>query len=277
MRLGEKQKLIIKRKVDFGVYLSDGEEEVLLPRKQVPEGASEGDEISVFLYKDSSDRLIATVNEPAVTLGHTAVLRVKDVTKIGAFLDWGLEKDLLLPFKEQTCRVKKDDEIVVALYVDKSERLAATMKVYPYLRKDAPYSAGDMVKGRVYEISPSFGGYVAVDDVYSAMIPPSENIESLTPGQVIECRVTMVKEDGKLDLSTREVAYKQMDTDAEAIDRLIDLCGGELPFDDKASPALIKEETGLSKAAFKRAVGRLYKERKIVIGDGFIRRNNEGA
>ena len=270
MRLGVIQKLTVKRKVDFGVYLTDGEDEVLLPRKQVPEGCEVGDEMEVFLYKDSSDRLISTVNTPLITLGEVAVLTVKQVTRIGAFMDWGLEKDLLLPFKEQTVRVKEGDEILCALYIDKSDRLAATMKVYPYLKLNSPYRIDDRVEARLYDVSDRFGAYAAVDDMYSGLIPPSENMSSLKPGQKVSCRVTMVKEDGKLDLSLREKAYMQMDDDAEAIMSLIEENGGRLPFNDKADPELIKKETGLSKAAFKRAVGRLYKDRKIVITDHSI-------
>ncbi len=272
LRLGEKQTLTMKRSVDFGVYLTDGKDEVLLPRKQVPDSLKKDDKIEVFLYKDSSDRIIATVNTPKVLLGEAVVLEVKDTTKIGAFLDWGLEKDLFLPFKEQTGRIKKGDHILVALYVDKSQRLAATMKVYPYLKKNPPYRPDDRVEARIYEVSERFGAYAAVDDMYSGMIPPSENIADLMPGQTVKCRVVMVKEDGKLDLSLREKAYIQMDDDAAMVSELIDSYDGVLPFGDKASPELIKKETGLSKAAFKRAVGRLYKERLIEIGQDYIKK-----
>lgn len=280
MELGKKQELTVVKKVEFGVYLSDnptGAEQVLLPRKQVPAGTRVGDRITVFLYKDSSDRLIATVNEPKLTLGEVAVLTVKETSKIGAFLDWGLEKDLLLPFKEQTTKVKKGDEILVVLYVDKSERLAASMKVYHSLETTDQYKKDDTVTGRVYEVSPRFGAYIAVDDKYSAMIPPKENIRQLRPGQMVECRVTQVKEDGKLDLTLREKAYLQMDVDAAKIMELLEMYQGELPFNDKADPERIMEETGLSKNAFKRAVGRLYKERKIIITEQTIRRTDEKA
>ena len=130
MRLGEKQVLTVVKKVDFGVYLGSDEERVLLPKKQVPEEIEVGDPVEVFLYKDSSDRMIATTKEPKLTLGRLAVLEVVDVGRIGAFLDWGLEKDLLLPFKEQTTKVEKGDRCLVSLYIDKSGRLCATMKVY---------------------------------------------------------------------------------------------------------------------------------------------------
>ena len=132
--LGKKVRLMIVKEVEFGVYLGNSQEKVLLPKKQVPRGLEAGDPVEVFLYKDSSDRLIATTNEPKITLGELAALKVVDVGRIGAFLDWGLEKDLLLPFREQTAKVRKGDEALVALYVDKSGRLCATMKVYERLR-----------------------------------------------------------------------------------------------------------------------------------------------
>ena len=133
LELGKRQSLTVVKTVDFGVYLSEGEgagEEVLLPKKEVPEGTKTGDQLEVFLYKDSKDRLIATREEPAIQLGEVALLKVAETGKIGAFLDWGLPKDLLLPFREQTRKVEPGDECLVALYIDKSSRLCATMKGY---------------------------------------------------------------------------------------------------------------------------------------------------
>ena len=176
MQLGEKQLLKVVKKVEFGVYLGeeDSEERVLLPIKQVPENIQVGDGLEVFLYKDSKDRLIATTREPAVTLGQIAKLPVKEVTKIGAFLDWGLEKDLFLPFKQQTHRVHPGEECLVGLYTDKSGRLCATMNVYEYLRQDSPYAKDDHVTGTIYQISKNFGAFVAVDDQFSGLVPARE-------------------------------------------------------------------------------------------------------
>lgn len=275
MRLGEFQELIYVKKVDFGIYLGETEdaiERVLLPVKQVPADLKKGDKINVFLYKDSKDRMIATTNLPKLTLGQFAVLRVKEIGKIGAFLDWGLEKDLFLPFKEMTQRVRPEDEILVTLYIDKSDRLCASMKgIYHLLSKDSPYQKGDMVTGRVYEFSDNFGTFVAVDDKYSARIPSHEDHSYLRIGDVIDLKVVAVKPDGKLDLTLREKAYIQMDTDAEKILELINSYAGVLPFSEKASPEVIKRETGLSKNAFKRAIGHLYKQRVIDMKDGKIR------
>ncbi|MCB6203712.1 S1 RNA-binding domain-containing protein [Extibacter muris] len=263
--LGKKQMLRVVKLVDFGVYLGTEEEKVLLPKKQVPEGTKTGDELEVFLYKDSSDRLIATTAEPALTLGALAVLPVADTGRVGAFLEWGLEKDLLLPFKEQTKKVEKGDKVLVALYVDKSRRLCATMKVYDRLLTDSPYKKDDQVSGTVYEFSDNFGVFVAVDDRYSALIPKREAFGSLKVGDKVQARVVKVHEDGKLDLSIREKAFIQMDADAAAIVKRMEEYGGELPFTDKAEPELIQKEFGLSKNAFKRAVGRLLKEGKVEI------------
>ena len=275
LELGKKQRLKVVKKVDFGVYLAeeDGdkkEDRVLLPAKQVPEGAGPGTELEVFLYKDSSDRLIATTREPRLTLGETALLTVAEVGRIGAFLDWGLEKDLLLPYREQTGPVKKGDQVLAALYIDKSQRLCATMKVYHYLKQHSHYVIGDQVKGRVYEISRNFGVFVAVDDQYSALIPRREAQGRYQVGQELSLRVTEVKEDGKLTVSARQKAYLQIGQDAELVLEAIEKAGGRLDFDDKASQEKIDEELGLSKAAFKRAVGHLLKEGKIQLEPGKI-------
>ncbi|MDD6685527.1 MAG: S1-like domain-containing RNA-binding protein [Lachnospiraceae bacterium] len=277
LKIGCIQNLEIVKMLDFGAYLAENagesrENTVLLPAKQVPEGAEIGTRLDVFLYRDSEDRLIATTRKPVMEVGGVALLAVKETSRIGAFLDWGLEKDLLLPFHEQTARVKAGDQVLAALYVDKSGRLCATMKLYPYLRTDSPYLPGAVLEARVYEISENFGVFLAVEDTYSAMIPRQEAQGSYKPGQVIRVRVTKVREDGKLTVSAREKSYLQMDTDAEQIFRELEQAGGEFPFDDKASPEQIREKFGISKAAFKRAVGHLLKEGKIVLLDGCIRK-----
>lgn len=268
LRIGEKQELVIIKKVDFGVYLAEreGEEDkVLLPKKQVPEGAEIGDKMSVFLYKDSDDRLIATTRTPKIMLGQVNVLKVTDVGKIGAFMDWGLEKDVLLPFREQTRKVKKGENILCALYVDKSGRLAVTMNVYEFLRTDSPYHKDDRVRGTVYETSDNFGMFVAVDDIFSALIPKKELYGDVHIGDEVTARITEVKEDGKLTLSLREKAYLQIETDAERISEKMAENGGKLPFTDKADPELIRKEMQMSKNEFKRAVGHLLKAGKIEI------------
>lgn len=274
-QLGKKQSLTIIKEVDFGVYLGEDadapiEKRVLLPKKQVPGGAAIGDKVDVFLYKDSKDRIIATTNEPLLTLGEIRRLRVSQVTQIGAFLDWGLEKELLLPYREQTFPVKEGDEVLVALYIDKSSRLAATMKVYPYLATDSGYEKDDMVNGTVYEIIDNFGAFVAVDDKYSALIPKKELYGDVRAGNMIAARVVEVKGDGKLDLSVREKAYLQIEKDVEKILKLMEDQGGRLRFTDKSSPEVIKDATGMSKNEFKRAIGKLLKKGMISIESDHI-------
>ena len=274
IELGKRQKLKIVKEVEFGVYLGDEKEKVLLPKKQVPEGAKKDDELEVFIYRDSSDRPIATVRTPKLMAGETAVLSVSDVTDIGAFLDWGLEKDLFLPFKQQTAKVKPGDECLVALYIDKSSRLCATMKVYHHLQTDSPYRKNDTVTGRVYELSGNFGAFVAVDDKYSALIPKKEMYggKKYQVGDMVTARVADVKEDGKLELAVRQKAYLQMEEDADRLMGIVDSHGGVLPFSDKADPELIRRETGMSKNEFKRALGGLYKCRRVEIGESSVRK-----
>lgn len=277
LKLGEEQTLKVVRKVEFGAYLAEGngrdEERVLLPFKQVPEGIKVGDEITVFLYKDSEDRLIATTSMPYLKFNEVKLLKVASVNKIGAFIDWGLPKDLFLPYKEQTMKVNPGDEVLVRLYIDKSSRLCASMRgIYHYLKTNSPYQIGDEVKGRVYEFSKNFGAFVAVDDCFSALIPAHEDHSTLHIGEIIKAKVTEVKEDGKLTITLREKAYLQIEKDAEKVLSVIDEFAGVLPFNDKAPAEVIMRDVGLSKAAFKRAVGRLYKERIVEITEKSIRR-----
>ncbi len=273
IELGKMQELVVVREKNFGVFLSESEGDeaaVLLPRKQVPEGTAVGDRLNVFIYRDSSDRLIATTRTPLLTVGEVGVLTVKDVGKIGAFLDMGLEKDILLPFKEQNHPVQAGEQCLVAVYRDKSGRLAATMNVYRFMSGDSPYHKDDRVSGTVYEINERLGAFVAVDNKYYGMIPEKELYGNVRPGDVVEARVLKVRPDGKLDLSPREKSYIQMDADAQLVWEAIEAHGGSLPFTDKASPEIIKEEFHLSKNAFKRAVGHLLKEGRIRITENSI-------
>lgn len=270
--------LKIARFKDFGALLAEhmnDEKRVLLPRKEIPEDAKTGDTVRVFLYLDSKDRMIATTTEPLITMDRPEVLTVKDVTRIGLFLDWGLPKDLLLPFHEIAGKKRPEagDEVLVRLYIDKSGRPCASMKhLYEVLGTDSPYQKGDTVKGRIYEFGHDFGTFVAVDDIYTGMIPRHEDMRQHDIGDELELRVTEVKPDGKLALTSRKNAYQELDCDGAKVMSIIDSYAGVLPFTEKASPEVILRETGLSKAAFKRAVGHLYKERKISLGDGKIRK-----
>lgn len=276
IEIGMKQTLTVINMVDFGIYLGETgrEEKVLLPKKQVPEGVKPGDELTVFIYRDSEDRLIATTREPRMQLGEIALLGAKEVNDIGAFFDWGLEKDLLVPYKEQLFPPVVGRNYLVALYVDKSSRLCGTMKIYDFLRADAPYRKDDIVHGTIYEVHEEIGVFVAVDNRYHGVIPNKEVFGTFQPGDPVEARVTEVREDGKLNLSVRKKAYQQMDEDCERVWKVLEKYHGVLPFTDKSvDPERVKKEFHLSKAAFKRAVGRLLKENKIKITDRTIERS----
>ena len=273
---GTSYTLKIVKTAAHGAYLAremgaPAPDRVLLPAKQVPEEKRIGDEIRVFLYKDSQDRLIATVRTPLIELGQTARLEVAEVGKIGAFLSWGLEKDLLLPYAEQTYTVHAGDTVLVALYLDKSDRLCATMNVYQYLKTGSPYIVGDTVHGFAYQDSERFGIFVAVDDRYQGLVPRRECYGDIRPGADVTARVIQVREDGKLDLSVRRKAHEQMDDDADAVLKLVASYDGVLPFTDKATPEVIKLHTGMSKNEFKRALGRLMKEGKVIKTETAIR------
>ena len=273
IELGKVQILEVLRIKNFGVYVGEevnSEESILLPKKQVPQGTKIGDKLSVFIYKDSEDRLIATTGTPKLQVGEVGILEVKDVAKIGAFLDMGLEKDLLLPFKAQNHKVEAGEKCLVALYIDKSRRLAATMRVYTYMSNEAPYQKDDWVKGTIYEINENLGAFVAVDNRYYGLIPKREMFCRYREGEIIEARVIKVRDDGKLDLSPRDKSYVQINTDSDLIMNRLEEYKGILPFNDRVSSDIIKNEFNLSKNAFKRAVGHLLKEGKVKITEKTI-------
>ena len=287
IRIGERQTLTVLREADFGIYLGPdhSDESVLLPKKQVPQGTKPGDRLPVFIYRDSEDRLIATVHEPYVRIHQFAYLMVHSVTRVGAFLDWGLEKDLFLPYKEQERSLKSGEQVLVYVYADKSGRLSATMRVYDWLshvtgyefEKDSPFT------GIVYRVQPRIGAFTAVfepgdqdktcfDHLYYGLIPQQDLFESYKAGDLIHGHVVSVRPDGKLNLSVRAVAYQQLEEDGAAILRKIEEFDGVLPFGEKASPEIVRRELHMSKSGFKRALGHLLKEGKIVTGDTEIRK-----
>ena len=270
--LGKTQVLVVDHFAEAGAYLkeSDGKETVLLPNRQVPEDADIGSLLTVFLYKDSEDRLIATTKIPPLEAGGLALLKVKQLGEIGAFLEWGLAKDLFLPFRETRGKLKVGQEILVTLYVDKSSRLAASMRLDRVLSEDSPYQTGDKVSGRVYELNPDIGAFVAVDDKYFGLVPKQELFENLRLGDLVQARVTKRRPDGKLNLSLRKKAYAQLEPDAALILKHLEEAGGILGVGDKSDAALIKTELSMSKNAFKRAAGHLLKAGKIRIFDDRI-------
>jgi len=273
IKLGKIQELIIKRFASVGAYLNeeDGkDEDILLPKSQVPEGAKIGDAIKVMIYRDSKDRIIATVKEPLGQVGEIKKLMVVSSSKIGHFMDWGLEKDIFLPFSETVGSVDKFKSYLVALYLDKSNRIAATMRVKEYLSTDSPYKENDKAVGTIYSINRDIGVFVAVDNKYDGLIQKKNMFGVYEMGDEIEVRINKVHEDGKLDLSLRERGYIQMEEDSQAILTKLKFVGGVLNLTDKSHPNEIKKELQMSKSGFKRAIGKLYKEGIIEITDNGI-------
>lgn len=269
IEIGKWNTLKVIRSKEFGIYLGEDNsstaETVLLPRKQVPEGIKAGATMRVFIYRDSQDRLIATVNEPYITVDEIKKLRVKNVSSIGAFMDCGLERDVFLPFKEQTTNVKEKGEYLVRMYVDKTGRLCVSMKLYNYLLPVEGYVKGQYFKGTVYEYKKGLGALVAIEDKYSGLIHESELFNKVHIGEEVSGRIINIREDGKADLALREPIHVQINEDSEMVYDIIKSYKGIITFSDKTDKDVIQKEFGLSKNAFKRAVGKLYKDGRINI------------
>lgn len=268
IEIGKYQKLKVLNLSGVGAFLYDGIDQgdrILLPKAEVPEDKSPEDEISVFVYRDSQDRIIATTRKPYIEIGKLALLKVVSKTKIGAFMDMGLERDVLLPFSEMIGQVGEGKFYLVKLYLDKSERLAVTMKIRDSLKNDSNYKENDQVIGTIYSIHEDHGLFVAVDEKYDSMIPKEEAKGIYEIGEVIQGRVAQRNKDGRLVLSLKDRSYLYIDEDSEVLLDLLEDNDGILHLGDKSDPKDIKEITGLSKSAFKRAVGKLYKEKSIKV------------
>ncbi|MBC3887620.1 RNA-binding protein [Acetobacterium paludosum] len=276
IEVGKVQTLKIERITAIGAYLSDGNDEmnaILLPEKEVPKTARVNDEMEVFVYRDSQDRFISTTRRPKIQLGEFAALKVVDITKVGAFLDWGLEKDLLLPYNEQTLKVQKGRDYLVNLYTDKSDRLCATMKIYPLLKVGSTHKVGEWVEGYVYQINPEIGAFVAIENLYHGLILMKDADSDIHCGEKVHARISEIRNDGKLILSPNKKAYKEIPNDAITILTKLNESQGFLPFNDKTDANIIKKELNMSKSSFKRAVGKLLKEKKIRITERGIEKN----
>ena len=267
IQVGKVNQLKIANLASFGVYL-DAEtgnrtDNVLLPGNQCPENPEVGDVLEVFIYHDSEDRLIATTKKPLAQVGELAYLKVTAKTKIGAFMDFGLERGLFLPFREQKYPIEVDKNYLVYVYLDKSGRITCTTNIYDFLRADSTYQKNDTVMGTVYQIKHEIGVFVAVDNQYMGLIPRSENFSDIKCGDRVQARVIRVREDGKLDLSPRGLSHQQMNVDAEILIKVLNENQGVLPLNEKARPEDIERVFHMSKAAFKRAVGTLLKNGRI--------------
>lgn len=272
LHIGEWNKLKVVKDVDFGLYLDDTEDgEILLPNRYVPEDATVGDELEVFIYSDSEDRLIATTEGPIATVGQFALLKVKSVERVGAFLDWGLLKDLLLPYREQSRELHVGDSVLVYIYLDNTERICASMRIERHIEK----SPGDYQPGQQVELmiagKTELGYKAIVDGRHFGVIFANEVFQPLRQGQIVDGFIKQVRPDGKIDLSLQKTGHTAGDDIAPKIIDMLKQKGGFLAITDKTAPETIYRLFGASKKKFKIALGGLYKNRKIVIGDDGIR------
>jgi predicted RNA-binding protein (virulence factor B family) len=268
--LGRTNRIRLKRFVDFGAYLeSENLGEILLPQKYVPEGSEEGDWVEAFIYRDSEDRLIATTTVPYAEVGECAYLEVVQVNRVGAFLDWGLPKDLFVPFAEQHQRMKRGEKRVVYLYVDNTDRIAASERLDRFLPSTTDeYEAGDEVELLISRHT-ELGYEAVIDDTCLGMVFENDALSQLEAGTRISGYIKNVRSDGKIDLSLQP----PLETRDELSERILaDLraSGGKSTLTDKSSPDEIFEKYGVSKRAYKRAIGGLYKARLIRIEKGSI-------
>lgn len=275
IEIGKVNKLQIKRFTSVGIYLNeigvdDKETDILLPKSQIPKQVNTGDELEVFVYRDSGDRKIATVNRPTLQVGEMGFLPVVSKTKIGYFMDWGLEKDVLLPFAEAIGHLEKGRNYLVHLYLDKSNRVCASMRIKERLLPNDRFVENDMVKGVIYTINRDFGAFVALDQKYDAMLPKDEMFGIFEIGDELDFRVKRIREDGKIDLSLRDRGHLQMSKDEETIFKKLQENDGFLPLNDSSDPEVIRKVLNMSKAGFKRAAGGLYRQRMILIQDDGI-------
>lgn len=273
IKLGKYQTLIVSRTVDFGVYLrEDGDsKEVLLPARYVPEGLSDGDSIDVFVYNDSEDRLVATTERPYATVDQFAFLEVNAVNDVGAFVDWGLPKDILVPFGEQKVKMRRGGIYLVYIYVDSTtDRIVASAKIERFLGNVYPdYKPGDEVEALVYEHN-EIGYKVIVDNLHRGMIYANEIYRPVELEENIRAFVKQVRPDGKIDLTLNDKAKRRTATLSEAILEYLKKPEAG-PVGDKTSSERIQLIFSCSKKDFKKAVGLLYRERKIAIAaDGTI-------
>ncbi|KXA15035.1 hypothetical protein HMPREF3206_00866 [Fusobacterium equinum] len=269
IKVGKRQTMLVDHFASVGAYLvpvlvEEEEEkiEILLPNNELEERElQEGEEVEVLIYRDSEDRLIATFRKTEALVGTLAKLEVVDTNpRLGAFLDWGLTKDLLLPVSQQEVRAEIGKRYLVGIYEDSKGRLSATMKIYNFLLPNHDFSKNDTVKGTVYRVNDEIGVFVAVEDRYFGLIPKSECFQAFEVGEELDLRIIRVREDGKLDVSPRVILSEQISKDAEVILQKMRILKDHFRFNDDSSPEDIKDYFSMSKKAFKRAIGQLLKQ-----------------
>ena len=271
--LGKYNQLEVVKEVDFGVYLNGGDDgEILLPARYVPEGCRPGDVLNVFIYLDNEERLIATTLQPKVQVGEFACLEVAWVNEYGAFLDWGLMKDLFVPFREQKMKMQKGRRYVVHTHVDEeSYRIMASAKVERYLSKEMPpYQAGQEVEVMVWQKT-DLGYKVIIENQFGGLVYQNEVFQALEPGMTLTAYVRQVREDGKIDLALQKDGQAKVKDFSDVLLQFIREQGGYTPLNDKSAAEDIYDTFGVSKKTFKKAVGDLYKKRLILLVENGIR------
>ena len=272
VKLGKYNQLEVVKTVDFGVYLDGGDDgEILLPSRYVPEGCKPGDVLNVFIYLDNEERLVATTLEPYVQVGEFACLEVAWVNEYGAFLDWGLMKDLFVPFREQKMKMQKGHRYVVHAHVDEdSYRIMASAKVERYLSKELPeYQPGEEVEVMAWQKT-DLGYKVIVDNKFGGLVYQKEIFKPLEPGMRMQAFVRQVREDGKIDLTLQKDGLQKVGDFAEILLQYIKDNGGHTSLNDKSAAEDIYDTFGVSKKTFKKAVGDLYKKRLVILVEGGI-------
>ena len=271
LEIGKYNVLTVARQVDFGCYLSDGEGEILLPRKYEPEGLIVGDRIRVFVYCDSEDRPIATTLTPKAVIGDILLMQVKDVSEVGAFLDWGLEKDLFVPFREQRRRMAQGEQHVVRVYLDElTGRVLASSRMRPIFQPPAAeLKINQEVEVIVYE-KIDLGYLAVVDRRYSGMLYHNEIFQPVRLGSHLKGYISKIRDDDKIDVRLRKSGFKGIEEGKTPILDALREAGGFLPFNSQTPAETIAANFHMSKKVFKQRIGMLYKERLIVITDDGI-------
>ncbi len=271
---GRMNKLCVVKQVAFGVYLDGGKAgEILLPKRYVPSACRVGDELNVFIYRDSEDRLIATTEKPYAMVGEFSLLKVTDVTALGAFLNWGLPKDLLAPFSEQKPRMEAGKSYVVRIYLDEdSDRIAASSRLDDFLYRESEdeFQAGEAVSLLIANKS-ELGYQVIVENSHWGLLHHSEAARPLRRGQHLDGFIRNIREDGRIDICLHLKAGEKTDDVAQVILRILRKNGGVIAVSDKSLPDDIFEYFGISKKMYKKAVGALYKKKLIAIETDVIR------
>ena len=275
IKIGQYSTLEVVKTLSFGAYLDAGAYgEVLLPKRYVPHGLEAGDELEVFLYCDSEDRVIATTEKPFATLGEIVGLVVKDVAANGAYMDWGLMKDLFVPFREQDEKMVVGKIYIVKILLDEAtDRIYATSKIAKYLSDtaDDELKENDEVKILVWKQT-DLGYKLIVNDLYIGLIFKNEIFQPIKTGQILRGYVKQIREDGKMDIALQKQGYRnQIPDDTDIILKKLQETNGYLSLTDNSSPDEIYASLGMSKKAFKRAIGSLYKLRKVVLEEKGIR------